>query len=224
MTVSSPVFSRRPTPPTREVMTAGQAAKILKVAPRTIAMMFQRGQLQGYRIPSAKGPDGDRRLVAAAVMSLARRLGRLGQPFDGSAALIVGSPRWSRAVKDAIANAGLKPVAVNTHGELFAAGSMSFAVVIIDLSSWGRNDGLSLARQIRKQYDTAIMVGLYGDDEPEAAALASEFTAAAASSDFGPEKLAGLVAELLDPSQQSDASAASPPAPAGRGRDRGRGE
>ncbi len=48
-----------------DVFTVGQVAKMCKVAPRTVSKWFDKGRLQGYRIPSS----GDRRIPRNHLMT-----------------------------------------------------------------------------------------------------------------------------------------------------------
>ncbi|MCP4589814.1 MAG: response regulator [bacterium] len=59
-----------------DVLTTGQVAKICRVAPRTVAKWFDKGQLRGYRIPGSK----DRRIPLG---QLIRFMQAHGIPLEG---------------------------------------------------------------------------------------------------------------------------------------------
>ena len=72
------------------VLTTGQVARICKVAPRTVSKWFDRGQLQGYKIPGSR----DRRIPVRQLLSFMKEH---GMPTDGVEAgpeltLIVANP------------------------------------------------------------------------------------------------------------------------------------
>ncbi len=72
------------------VLTTGQVARICKVAPRTVSKWFDRGQLQGYKIPGSR----DRRIPVRQLLSFMKEH---GMPTDGvetgpELTLIVASP------------------------------------------------------------------------------------------------------------------------------------
>ena len=53
------------------VLTTGQVARICKVAPRTVSKWFDRGQLQGYKIPGSR----DRRIPVRQLISFMKEHG-----------------------------------------------------------------------------------------------------------------------------------------------------
>ncbi len=57
------------------VLTTGQVAKICKVAPRTVSKWFDRGQLEGYKIPGSR----DRRIP---LNQLIKFMKQNGMPVD----------------------------------------------------------------------------------------------------------------------------------------------
>ena len=72
----------------KTIFTAGEVAKICKVAPRTVFKWFDSGRLRGYRIPGSQ----DRRIPRE---HLIRFLKEHGMPLDGLAGinvLLVGLP------------------------------------------------------------------------------------------------------------------------------------
>lgn len=54
-----------------EILTTGQVAKILRMAPRTVSRIFDEGSLKGYNIPGSR----DRRILASSVRSLMKENG-----------------------------------------------------------------------------------------------------------------------------------------------------
>ena len=60
----------------KDVLTTGEVAKLCNVAPRTVSMWFDSGQLKGYRIPGSK----DRRIPLPNLMQFMKAH---GIPLDG---------------------------------------------------------------------------------------------------------------------------------------------
>ncbi|MEC8250692.1 MAG: helix-turn-helix domain-containing protein [Planctomycetota bacterium] len=67
----------------REVLTTGEVAKICNVAARTVSKWFDKGDIEGYRIPGSK----DRRIPKS---SLIKFMKQHGIPLDG---LMTGTTR-----------------------------------------------------------------------------------------------------------------------------------
>lgn len=57
--------------PEDRVLTTGQVAKICRVAPRTVSKWFDRGQLQGYKIPGSR----DRRIPIKQLLQFMKEHG-----------------------------------------------------------------------------------------------------------------------------------------------------
>lgn len=55
----------------REVFTTGQAARVLRVCPRTVLNLMNRGDLKGWRIPGSQ----HRRVPRESLAALVERLG-----------------------------------------------------------------------------------------------------------------------------------------------------
>jgi excisionase family DNA binding protein len=60
------------------VLTTGQVAKICKVAPRTVSKWFDRGQLQGYKIPGSR----DRRIPVRQLVAFMKEHGMPTDELD----------------------------------------------------------------------------------------------------------------------------------------------
>ncbi|MCG3125600.1 MAG: hypothetical protein CHACPFDD_00425 [Phycisphaerae bacterium] len=57
--------------PEDRVLTTGQVARICRVAPRTVSKWFDRGQLQGYKIPGSR----DRRIPVKQLLQFMKEHG-----------------------------------------------------------------------------------------------------------------------------------------------------
>lgn len=55
----------------RRILTSGEVAKIMQVAPRTVSKWYDSGALRGWRLPGSL----DRRFLAADVLAFAREAG-----------------------------------------------------------------------------------------------------------------------------------------------------
>jgi hypothetical protein len=61
-----------------EILTSGQAARLLGVAPQSIANWMGRGDLIGYRLPARGGKPGSRRIRRADLAEFAASIGFFG--------------------------------------------------------------------------------------------------------------------------------------------------
>ncbi len=82
--------------PDKDIYTAGEAARLCGVSPRTLALWVDGGVLPGYRLPVARGfrGPGDRRITRESLVQFLRDSGmhcRLPLP----AAALVVAPPWS---------------------------------------------------------------------------------------------------------------------------------
>ncbi len=137
----------------KEVLTTGEVAKICNVAARTVSKWFDKGDIEGYRIPGSK----DRRIPKS---SLIKFMKQHGIPLDG---LMTGTTRVLVVESDvATRDTLLKVLGDNTGYELrgcenaFVAGieCERFAphVVLLDTSLPG---GLEIVEAIRANEDSA---------------------------------------------------------------------
>lgn len=59
-----------------EVMTSGDVARLLRVAPRTVSKWMDAGRLRGFRLPGTRpGTAGDRRFTRRAVVEFCAEFG-----------------------------------------------------------------------------------------------------------------------------------------------------
>ena len=93
----------------KEVLTTGEVAKICNVAARTVSKWFDKGDIEGYRIPGSK----DRRIPKS---SLIKFMKQHGIPLDG---LMTGTTRVLVVESDvATRDTLLKVLGDNTGYEL----------------------------------------------------------------------------------------------------------
>jgi hypothetical protein len=58
-----------------DVLTSGQAARLCRVAPRTVSLWVDKGVLKGFRIPGTRGNMGDRRIKKKDLIHFMRERG-----------------------------------------------------------------------------------------------------------------------------------------------------
>lgn len=76
------------------VYTTGQVAKVCKVAPRTVSNWFERGRLQGYRIPGSLDRRIPRHHLLRFLMDHQMGIGALEEIGDAYRVLYVGNDRF----------------------------------------------------------------------------------------------------------------------------------
>ena len=118
------------------VLTTGQVARICKVAPRTVSKWFDRGQLQGYKIPGSR----DRRIPVRQLISFMKEH---GMPTDG----VETGPELTLIVASPGSRGDQLLAALNGHTDVMRAESLFEAgciiersrphTVVIDLSEFG---------------------------------------------------------------------------------------
>lgn len=118
------------------VLTTGQVARICKVAPRTVSKWFDRGQLQGYKIPGSR----DRRIPVRQLISFMKSH---GMPIDE----LDTGPELTLIVAAAGSRGDLMLAALDGHADvtrahsLFEAGCMIERsrpqTIVIDLADFG---------------------------------------------------------------------------------------
>ena len=131
----------------RDVLTTGQVARICHVAPRTVSKWFDRGQLQGYRIPGSR----DRRIPLDQLLTFMRANGIPLTGLDGGAwrVLIIG-----RAGPDLSAGGAAPPVGleVRVAANGFEAGveAQQFRphVVLVEVDA-EESEAVGICRNIR---------------------------------------------------------------------------
>lgn len=118
------------------VLTTGQVARICKVAPRTVSKWFDRGQLQGYKIPGSR----DRRIPVRQLISFMKSHGMPIDEFDTG-------PELTLIIAGAGSRGDLMLAALDGHADvtrahsLFEAGCMIERsrphTIVIDLADFG---------------------------------------------------------------------------------------
>lgn len=152
------------------VLTTGQAARVCRVAPRTISKWFDTGLLKGYRLPGC----GDRRIPRE---SLVKFLESRGIPLGDLAAAAVFRVLWvgCRAAE------GMDPADGYEH-----AVADSWVEVGVRLADWrpdavvidfalGRVESLGAAALLRTlpAHADTLVIGVAGEDEPDPDGLCS---------------------------------------------------
>ena len=118
------------------VLTTGQVARICKVAPRTVSKWFDRGQLQGYKIPGSR----DRRIPVRQLLSFMKEH---GMPTDA----VETGPELTLIVANPGSRGDQLLAALSGHMDVMRAESLFEAgciiersrphTVVIDLSDFG---------------------------------------------------------------------------------------
>ena len=136
------------------VLTTGQIAKALRVAPRTVSKWFDAGRIKGYRLPGSNG----RRVLLRDFLAFARTYGFPEEQLAGHAwrvGLLVGL-----SIELASALATILPGKDDDGFEwlaaidAFEAGSVAFveganvSLAVVDLGMLGINEGLSICRSL----------------------------------------------------------------------------
>lgn len=145
----------------RSIFTTGQAAKICKVAPRTICKWFDSGRLTGYRVPGSQ----DRRITRE---NLIRFLKEHGMPHQELLlnVLLVGTA--DEVTINLMAIMDPMTFAITSVKEGFEAGieakSLRPICVVIDFSA--REKAVFIAQNIRQDPVSATIpiIGLAIDD------------------------------------------------------------
>lgn len=142
-------------------LTSGQVARLLCVAPRTVAKWFDTGRLKGYRIPGS----ADRRVPHAILLSFCREYGiPIPDAIRPAAVVVYGT--------DAPADVGCVRVLSAFAFGMLLAGGLPVALAVL-----GDADGLSAmapaAALVREKNPAAEVVLVVGDDvTPEQVAAA----------------------------------------------------
>ena len=152
----------------KTIFTAGEVAKICKVAPRTVFKWFDSGRLRGYRIPGSQ----DRRIPRE---HLIRFLKEHGMPLDGLAGinvLLVGLPtslqsEINRDDFNVLTAIGGFEAGIQAEGQ-------NPDCVVIDFSL-GALTAVTIASNIRTNYPRAILIGLVSPRNAEADGVSSTF-------------------------------------------------
>jgi hypothetical protein len=58
-----------------DVLTTGQAAKMMRVSARTVCVWCDSGELDHYTLPSRRSRNGDRRILRKALLAFATKIG-----------------------------------------------------------------------------------------------------------------------------------------------------
>ncbi|RJP34613.1 MAG: helix-turn-helix domain-containing protein [Phycisphaerales bacterium] len=147
---------------TRDVLTTGDVARICKVAPRTVAKWFDRGDLRGYRIPGSK----DRRIPKAQLIRFMRAN---NMPLDeietGQTRVLLVDPdaAWLRDVRVQFPDD--EQYEVLTAGGAFEAGCLVAArrphVVVLNVDAAGIDpDELGRLSRTSKELDQVRLIAV----------------------------------------------------------------
>lgn len=152
----------------QKVFTSGQAAKICKVAPRTLSKWVDSGRLVGYRIPGSN----DRRIPRANLIAFLKEhsmpLGDLETAVVVHVLLLSNDPLLVPRLKELLPDQEQFRLHVASNG--FEAGVMAEelhpAVLMLDLAM-GRSECLHIAGQVRRNtaHDGCLLVALASEDE-----------------------------------------------------------
>ena len=168
MGLLSPTFSTRG----RQVFTAGQVAKICRVAPRTVAKWYDSGRIKGYRIPGSQ----DRRIPREELISFLRRNGMpLGDLEDSNQIQVLAVACENHHLDQ------LRPLIQGTTlreaVDGFAAGIECVNcfpdVVVIDLQI-GRGEAIAIAKRIKDLASgerQPLLICLVSEDETDRQSL-----------------------------------------------------
>lgn len=146
-----------------DVFSSGQAARLCRVAPRTVSKWFDSGRLKGYRIPGSS----DRRIPREQLIAFMKEHGiplrELEPPPRG--VLLVGCPA---GVADRLAGAGCQ---VAVAADLFEAGRLAASLKPLSVvigAEFGRTASRRAAEALRRTpgLDPLYVIGLLGPDEP----------------------------------------------------------
>ncbi len=142
-----------------DVLTTGQAAKLLRVAPRTATKIFDAGLVDGYRLPGSK----DRRIYRD---SLERFMAARGMRNGHTPrVLLVGLVPAAATELAAL----LQPDFASTAADTAIRGAAMLAdrpaVVVVEVGSVGRGAALELAALAREMNATAKCVCLLTEDD-----------------------------------------------------------
>jgi hypothetical protein len=155
-------------------MTTGKAAKLLGVAPRTVAQWMDKGLLAGHRLPNSgrsTSYPGDRRFHMADVQKFARHydIHLKGVSPLPLAVYLVGSDAKTAHVVASELALDIRFLSVPNY---FAAGwQMSREepdMVLFDFLS-GKSDAMAAARKVRDSYLHAAVVAITNEDDTHVA-------------------------------------------------------
>jgi len=154
----------------KDVLTTGEAARICRVAPRTVMKWFDSGRLKGYRLPGSN----DRRIP---VENLIRFLKENGMPLREledylryKVLLVATDAMFSRLLRESLSK-------VEDYRFDFASSVLEFGrlvatrrpdAIVIDFSL-GRCESIEIVRNLRKKdaYAATLIIGLASEDEAE---------------------------------------------------------
>lgn len=152
------------------VFTTGQAAKLCRVAPRTVCKWFDAGRLKGYRLPLSN----DRRIPRDELL---RFLRENGMPVDGVEAtaarvLLLGvDPHTSERIAQALPGSRgwevLRASSLVEAGVVMAGG---LAAAVIDCAV-GRREAVEAAMALRRMDPRPYVAILANEDEGDEAGL-----------------------------------------------------
>ncbi len=169
-----------------DVLTTGQAAKLLRVAPRTATKIFDAGLVDGYRLPGSK----DRRIYRD---SLERFMAARGMRNGHTPrVLLVGlAPATAAALAALLADDFAVEVAATALRAAVLLTRLP-AVIVVDISTTGRAAAVELAAVAREMNAAVCAVALLTECDTQLAAWVEQgWLAVLWSADA--ETLAGVV-------------------------------
>jgi hypothetical protein len=149
------------------LLTTGDVARLLRVAPRTVQNRHDAGELEGFRVPGSAA----RRFDPAAVARYCRANGLPTPPaLEPRGVLLVGAAAGVAAALPV----GELPAPVLSAADAYEAGRLAATchprAALIDAAGVGRGVALRVGRDLAALRPGVVLVGVLTEDDGDEAA------------------------------------------------------